>query len=167
MTAAQLLFRLPRANWSLQFSNAVLLTLSSHIQRRVWNKESVGQLFTRSLISDCIVVEIATVLKPTWAAWSRVRFDTDRAMVEREAMFKHGLHCIGLWHTHPEPFPEPSSEDRALAREHALAAQPQLSGLVFAIVGTLEGPLGLRVWIDDGQALLLAEAVQGEAQLKR
>lgn len=74
-------------------------------------------------------------------------------------MFEKGFHCIGLWHTHPEPEPQPSSEDRALAREHALAAKPQLSGLVFAIVGTLPMPSGLRVWVDDGGELLLADTV--------
>ncbi|WP_439669194.1 Mov34/MPN/PAD-1 family protein [Cupriavidus necator] len=159
MTSNHILFRLPRANWSLLFSDAALLTFDKHVQRRVWSKESVGQLFTRSLISDCIVVEVATVLKPTWAVWSRVQFDTARAMAEREAMFKQGLHSVGLWHTHPEPVPHPSIEDRALAREHALAAQPQLTGLVFAIVGTKGMPQSLRVWVDDGQELRLAEAV--------
>jgi proteasome lid subunit RPN8/RPN11 len=93
------------------------------------------------------------------AAWSRVRFDTKRAMQQREALIARGLHCIGLWHTHPEPMPQPSLEDRTVAREHALAAKPQLTGLVFVIVGTVPPPEGLRVWVDDGSELHEAAAL--------
>lgn len=46
-----------------------------------------------------------------------------------------------------------------LARDHSLAAKPQLSGLVFAILGTHLLPSGLRVWIEDGQLLQEAEAI--------
>lgn len=164
MMLPPLSLRLPQANWSLEFSSGTLQTFDKHVQRRAWSKETVGQLFTRSLVSDCIVIEMATVLKPTWAAWARVQFDTNRVMAEREAMFEQGLHCVGLWHTHPEPVPHPSREDRQLAREHALAAQPQLAGLVFAIVGTKMLPQGLRVWVDNGAELIPTEAVEGSAR---
>lgn len=43
---------------------------------------------------------------------------------------------MGLWHSHPEPAPTPSPERVELAQDHALAAKPNLTGLVFAIVGT-------------------------------
>jgi proteasome lid subunit RPN8/RPN11 len=160
MMLTPLSLRLPQATWSLEFSGDALQTFDKHVQRRAWSKETVGQLFTRSLVSDCIAIDVATVLKPKRAAWARVQFDTNRAMAEREAMFEQGLHCVGLWHTHPEPVPHPSSDDRQLAREHALAAQPQLAGLVFAIVGTKMLPQGLRVWIDDGAELRLTETVE-------
>ena len=72
--------------------------------------------------------------------------------------FENGLHCVGLWHSHPEPLPTPSDEDKALAREHALAASGQLVGLIFAITGTRPMPDSLRVWIDDGEVLRMANA---------
>jgi proteasome lid subunit RPN8/RPN11 len=159
MNAGALTYQLPHANWSLQFSDSTLRTLRGHVQRWRWSKESVGQIFTKDLTSDCVVVDRVTVLTPTWAAWSRVRFDTKRAMDEREALFEQGLHCIGLWHTHPEPMPTPSAEDRMLAREHALAARPQLSGIVFVIVGTCPPTAGLCVWVDDGRELYEALAL--------
>jgi proteasome lid subunit RPN8/RPN11 len=149
-------YRLPGATWSLRFSESALQTLLDRVQHLRTSKESVGQLFVRDLMQDPVVVEVATVLVPTRAAWARVTFDNDLAMTEREALFEKGLHCIGLWHTHPEPSPTPSTDDRMLAREHALAARPQLAGIVFVIVGTIPAAAGIRVWVDDGIALLAA-----------
>jgi proteasome lid subunit RPN8/RPN11 len=160
MTSGSLTYRLPCARWTLEFSALALRTLRLHVQHRPRSRESVGQLYSRELTSDRIQVELATVLTPTWAAWARVKFDTTGAAAERAARYKSGLHCVGLWHTHPEPLPHPSSDDRALAREHAVSARGQLNGLVFAIVGTLAMPSGLRVWVDDGEELQLAEHVE-------
>lgn len=152
-------YRLSHANWSLQFSASATAVLSKHVQGRLFSRETVGQLYTRNLVTNDIVIDVATVLPPVRAAWSSVSFDTQRAMTERETLFHDGLHCIGLWHTHPEPHPTPSSKDRVLARDHALAAKPQLSALVFAILGTALLPSGLRVWIDDGTDLQEADVV--------
>lgn len=163
MTASTLVYQLSGARWQLQFGENVLRTLRSHVQHKSSSRESVGQLYSRNLTSDCIVVEEATVLTPTWAAWTRVQFDPRRAATEREEKFKNGLHCLGLWHTHPEALPTPSAEDKALAREHALSAKGQLTGLVFAIVGTRSMPAGLRVWIDDGEVLRMAPSVSQNA----
>lgn len=164
MTASTLTYQLPGALWCLQFSAAALRTMRAHVQRKPGSRESVGQLYSRDLTSDCIVIEEATVLTPTWAAWARVQFDPRRAAAERETKFESGLHCVGLWHTHPEALPTPSPEDKVLAREHSQAAKGQLTGLVFAIVGTQAIPAGLRVWVDDGEGLHLAE--QFAAQVK-
>lgn len=159
MTASTLTYQLPGALWRLQFSVAALRTMRAHVQGKPGSRESVGQLYSRDLTSDRIVIEEATVLTPTWAAWARVQFDPRRAAVERAKKFESGLHCVGLWHTHPEALPDPSHDDKVLAREHALAAKGQLMGLVFAIVGTRHMPAGLRVWVDDGAALQTAELV--------
>ncbi|HSI49185.1 MAG TPA: Mov34/MPN/PAD-1 family protein [Ideonella sp.] len=157
MSSTQLTFRLPDAAWTLEFGAEVLRMFEECVQRHRWSKESVGQLFTRDLTSTHVLVEVSTLLKPTLATRARVRFDTRAATAEREAMFERGLHCVGLWHTHPEPAPQPSPEDRALARDHARAAKPQVSGVVFVIIGTLPIPAGLRVWVDNGLELRRAE----------
>ncbi|MBV8503383.1 MAG: Mov34/MPN/PAD-1 family protein [Paucibacter sp.] len=75
--------------------------------------------------------------------------------------FQLGLHCVGLWHTHPEPLPQPSPDDKALAREHAKSARGQWTGLILAIVVTRPMPAGLKVWVDDGEELWPAEPCQG------
>jgi proteasome lid subunit RPN8/RPN11 len=151
--ASRYVYRLPHARWSLLFCEAALQVFRDNAQRRIWSRESVGQLYSRDLTQQEVVVDVATRLKPTFSAWSRVRFDPDDALAEREKMFEQGLHCVGLWHTHPEPIPSPSGEDRELARDYAVAASSLLSGVIFVIVGTAPVPGGLGVWVDDTEFL--------------
>lgn len=149
-------YALDGASWSLEFSQAALEVFAKKAQKRILSKEAVGQLYTRDLTCTPVRVEAATLLKPSWARRAAVGFDTAKAKNERAQMFDNGLHCVGFWHTHPQQFPEPSEEDRQLARDHAVAAWPQLAGIVFVIVGTHAFPAGLRVWVDDGAKLRLA-----------
>jgi hypothetical protein len=164
MTASTSTYQLPGALWYLRFTAMALRTLHAHVQRKLCSRESVGQLYSRDLTTDCIVIEEATVLTPKWSARARVQFDPRRAAAERDKKFERGLHCVGLWHTHPEALPIPSPDDKVLAREHALSAKGQLTGLVFAIVGTQPIPAGLRVWVDDGEALHLAERLPSQVR---
>lgn len=78
-----------------------------HAQYSRPSKESVGQLFVRNLTRDAHPIEAATILTPTRDAYARVTFSTARAMDKRESFYSKGLHCIGPWHTHPEPSPVP------------------------------------------------------------
>lgn len=153
MTFVPVDYSMADASWMLRFSPAVLSVMTQYVQRGLWSRETVGQLYTKDLTSPVVIVERATVLVPSWASRFRVRIDNHQAMAEREAQFAEGYHCVGLWHTHPESLPTPSGLDRNLARDYALAARPQLAGLVFAILGTTYFPDGLRVWIDDGMLL--------------
>lgn len=150
MTTRPLTYRAQQATWSLEFTQAALSTLSANVQRGAWSRESVGQLYTRDFAPTCVKVELVTKLVPKWSAFARVQFDVDDAMRERERLFDEGLFCIGLWHSHPQRRPVPSSEDLELAANHGKAARHQLNGLVFAIVGTSPFPEGLGVWLHDG-----------------
>lgn len=152
-------FELPEANWKLEFAADAIRVMLSHAQAGVKSRESVGQLYTRDLTTQTVLVECATRLSPRLASWSRVQFDPKKAFDERQQLFKQGLHCIGLWHTHPESRPNPSREDRQLARNYAKAASQQVRGVVFVIVGTQPQPDGFRVWLDDGVELRIVDAV--------
>lgn len=147
-------FQLPGAAWRLRLEAEVLRELGRHAQRGLLSRESVGQLYAQDLTGKTVVVAKATRLKPSWAGWSRVRFDVQQAMREREQLFRDGWHCLGFWHTHPELDPMPSSEDRALAAEHARAALTLTNGMVFVIVGTRPLPSGLGVWCHTGSDLM-------------
>lgn len=151
-------FQLKGAHWSLDFAPAATSIMCANAQTKFASCEAVGQLYTRDLTSSSVVVEHATVLKPRRASRGRVQFDPKSAYAERAELFKQGLHCVGIWHTHPEPQPSPSGEDRRLARDYAIAAKPALSGIVFVIVGTQPLPNAFRVWVDNGEELHIAKA---------
>ncbi|WP_081054785.1 Mov34/MPN/PAD-1 family protein [Burkholderia vietnamiensis] len=147
-------FALPRAEWELVLEDGVLRTLYSCVQNGRRCTESVGQLYSPSLSSPEVIVRIATVLKPKSASRASVVIDRACADAERSTMFEAGMHCIGLWHTHPEPYPYPSSADLKLADDDAQAAGVAgLAGIVFIIVGTAAFPKGLYVGIHDGTTI--------------
>lgn len=152
-------YKLPQAAWQLSFTPEALRFLRKHAQVGRFSRESVGQLYSKDLAATTVEVSMATCLTPTLARWARVRFDVAQAMRERERLFEQGWHCLGFWHTHPEPAPSPSSEDRAMARDHARAALSVTNGMIFAIVGTLPLPAGLRVWCDNGIGLIAMDSV--------
>jgi len=147
-------FQLEGASWTMEFAPEAVSVMCTNAQTKVTSSEAVGQLYARDLTGSSVIVEHATVLKPRRASHGRVQFDPKAAYAERTELFKRGLHCVGIWHTHPEPHPSPSKEDRGLARDYAVAARPTLSGIVFVIVGTLPPPNAFKVWVDNGQELL-------------
>lgn len=155
-------FQLPGATWSLQFTREVVDFLGSHAQRHSFAPESVGQLYSRDLTAPVIVIERATKLKAKSATRVKVKFDPEEAYAERKVLFESGLHCVGLWHTHPEPTPSPSGVDKRLARDYALSAKGYVTGIVFAIAGNRPLPDGLRIWVDDGNNLMPVNGIDGQ-----
>jgi proteasome lid subunit RPN8/RPN11 len=152
-------FQLAGASWTLEFMAQAISVMCANAQTKATSCEAVGQLYTRDLTGSAVLVEHASILKPRRASRGRVQFDPKVAYAERIELFKRGLHCVGLWHTHPEFHPSPSGEDRRLARGYAIAAKPALTGIVFVIVGTQPMPNAIRVWVDTGEELQLATVV--------
>ena len=145
----------------MEFGLQATAVMQAYAQTHAGLCESVGQLYSRDLTGHHLLIEHATCLPPRRASRGRVQFDPKSALAERKLLFRQGLHCVGLWHTHPEPYPDPSEEDRTLARDYAAAAKPVLTGIVFVIVGTLQPPNAFRVWIADGEILLTAHQKYG------
>lgn len=144
------------ADWTLAFAAAALREIGAHAQTKPLSKESVGQLYCQDLTAGSIVIELATTLPQSHASYSSVQFNRDAAAAERAELFNDGWHCVGLWHSHPEAYPRPSSTDALLAADHARAAATHLNGLLFAILGTRPVPDGLAVWVHDGSRFLQA-----------
>ncbi|WP_084402515.1 Mov34/MPN/PAD-1 family protein [Cupriavidus sp. amp6] len=149
-------FRIPGASWQIVFSDEALGVLDTHRQRRTNSRESVGQIYTADLTQCDVVVQLATVLEPMTASIHSVAFSPEAARREREVLFERGLHCIGLWHSHPQRYPTPSGLDLQLAADHARAARGHITGILFAIVGTAAFPEGLFVGVHDSERLLRA-----------
>lgn len=151
MARPRRVYALGGAHWCVSVESEVLDLFERYRQRHWWSSERVGQLFSTDLTGSNIQVSHATVLEPKRASFARVSMDLVSASREREALLAEGLHCVGLWHTHPEPCPRPSGLDERLAADHARAALSLLNGLLFVIVGNRAGPDDLFVAVHDGQ----------------
>lgn len=146
-------FRLVPGAGCLKFASNVLSLFEENVQRGYGRNETVGQLYARELTTTDIVIEHATVLPPVSASPTGVRFSTYQAFDERAKLFEIGLHCVGLWHTHPVSTPKPSMKDELLAANYARAAAKDLPGVVFVILGTKPFPRGIGVWFHDQKSL--------------
>ncbi|MBY0504419.1 MAG: Mov34/MPN/PAD-1 family protein [Bryobacteraceae bacterium] len=125
--------------------------MNSHRQKKWRQPETVGQLFSPDLTSPTVHISEASVLTRVRASRTSVTFDPDEAVEQRNSKLGEGLHCIGLWHTHPEAAPRPSGTDERLAADHAGAAASILNGLCFVIVGTGTSSENWYVGIHDGK----------------
>lgn len=150
------LYRIPGASWCLELSPRTTTYLAGQAQRHWWSKESVGQLYTKDMTGDVLRVDVVTKLHAKWASHTGVRLDVAKVNDERALLFKRGLHCLGFWHSHPEPVPTPSPEDIAMAADHAKSSLNVFAGILFVIVGTADAPSGFGVWIHDGREMLQA-----------
>lgn len=120
--------------------------LLAHVQKRYWQREAGGVLLGRHLLdSDDVVVDEITSPQ---SSDRRSRFSFFRSKKhehiarQRWLAEAHTMAYLGLWHTHPEDSPTPSSIDR----EDWLQAvnNDTFDGmqLFFPIVGRKE----IRVW---------------------
>ncbi|MGW8304719.1 MAG: Mov34/MPN/PAD-1 family protein [Achromobacter pulmonis] len=159
MNRGTLVYALPGASWSLVFPPDALEVLRTNAQVGRRSKEAAGQIYARNLSAPLVTIEAVTKLKPRNSWFAGVKIDITAVDSERAAMFSHGLHCLGFWHSHPEPIPKPSHSDRILAANHARASSNEFTALVFIIVGTAVFPDGLGVWVHDGNRLHRADLV--------
>ena len=130
----------------------VLEHVAQHRQWRFWQAEAGGQLFARLDDGD-IVIAKATGPRPTDRR-GRTHYRPDKAAEQREIDARHtqGLHFVGDWHTHPQPYPDPSGSDLASIADAVRRSRHNLNGFVLLVVGTLDPPAGLHVSVHDGEA---------------
>jgi integrative and conjugative element protein (TIGR02256 family) len=128
---------------------AVLQHFALHRQIRWYQKEAGGQLFAEFKGHDVVVT------KATGPRWSDKRtrhtYEPNRRAEQREIerFHKAGLHFVGDWHTHAEPFPELSPVDRASMQEAFRKSRHALNAFIMVIVGQVEAPGGLYVAVCD------------------
>lgn len=117
-----------------------------YAQRRWWHREAGGALLGRHLLdsNDIVVDEVTTPQQRDM----RSRFGFFRSQQhgevarERWAEEQMSIAYLGLWHTHPEPYPTPSDTDK---RDWLKAVKTDMfegDRLFFPIVGTNL----IRVW---------------------
>jgi len=141
----KLVFRVTKKQRLIITSQAVEQLLA-YVQRKWWQREAGGVLLGRHLIdSDDAVVDEITFPQ---SSDRRTRFSFFRSRkhehIARERWLAEAntLAYLGLWHTHPEDSPTPSSVDRQDWQK--AVTQDTFDGprLFFLIVGRCE----IRVW---------------------
>lgn len=118
----------------------------AYAQHHWWNCEAGGVLLGRHLLDshDVVVDEVSTPQKSD----RRSKFSFFRSSKhehlarQRWAEQERTLAYLGLWHTHPEPDPNPSSVDRHDWQQAVSGDTFEGDCLFFPIVGTER----IRVW---------------------
>lgn len=133
-----LTFQQPRGG-RVVLSAAAHDVMIEHRQRRWWSKEAGGVLLGRHLLeSGDLAVDEVTVPQTTDIC-TRTSFFRSAAHQALALAKWHasGGTCghLGLWHTHPEPVPTPSSIDLSDWRNALVADRFEGASLLFVIVG--------------------------------
>lgn len=151
--------RIGLSGQSLTLDDSVLCHFKRYRQVNRWNREAGGQLFAKINGGDIVVEEISGPRRTDKR--SRFSYHPDRKaeQAEIDLQFSRGLHYVGDWHTHPEAFPRPSSEDVHSMRQCVRKSRHRLNSFLLVIVGTAEIPDSLHVSLHSGSdiAVLLGE----------
>lgn len=131
----------------LVFKAPVIERFLRYRQLKWWSLEAGGQLFARFVVPDIIVEEATGPRRTDWR--TRCSYRPNRRAEQKEIISRHarGLHFVGDWHTHPEPVPTPSFEDKTSMSEIVDRSRHGLNGFVMVVVGQKNFPDGLFVSI--------------------
>lgn len=142
---AQLEYRIPGSKQRLIFSQVVLEWFVRHRQKRSTDTEVGGQLFAEITV-DNVIIRVATG-PYRCDRMRRNQFQPDISQERKDIVkiFKKGLHYVGNWHTHPEPYPSPSGNDTNSMAEYFNQSKHELNNFVLVIIGTSTFPAGLWV----------------------
>ncbi|MFX1803066.1 Mov34/MPN/PAD-1 family protein [Paraburkholderia sp. A1RO-5] len=127
----------------VELADQVLETLNRHRQLDSLSREAGGQLFAR-FGADRMRILRAT--EPTLRSRrGRTYFWPSRREEQREieSLYAEGLHYVGDWHSHPEPYPEPSPDDIDKIEGIYAKSKHDLNCILMLIVGTSEDTEGL------------------------
>jgi integrative and conjugative element protein (TIGR02256 family) len=141
----------------VELSDDVLNMLYRHRQQNATSSEAGGQLFGRFYADRMVIVRASE--PSAKSRRGRTFFWPSRRDEQKEisALFADGLHYVGDWHSHPEPFPEPSSVDINKMQAIYSESQHELNCMVMLIVGTSESDSG--VWLGSVSAEGVKSAV--------
>ncbi|MDN7894378.1 Mov34/MPN/PAD-1 family protein [Burkholderia cepacia] len=122
----------------------------ARVQRHRRSKEAGGELFSVAPESGSLVIDVATGPHPSDCR-GRYSFqpDVEAATAERLAQFARNRHVVGLWHTHPEPFPSPSGRDRETTAKYYAGLADERDRYLMVILGDRGDPPVMTVWVLD------------------
>lgn len=146
-----LVYRLEAGGPSVVLTDDAIAAMNRHRQRSIKDKEAGGQLFAIFEGHDAIIVE-ATEPKALDKR-SRYGFIPSQWLQRQEikSKYKQGKHFVGDWHTHPQPVPSPSGDDKESMVDCFCKSRHELEAFLMVIVGTADPPDNLYVCLVDGR----------------
>lgn len=148
-------FRLADSGQSLTISDVALQHFSNCRQRKIWSREAGGQLFAEITGVDIVITAVTGPRKSDWRSRFSYRPDRRLEQAEIDQQFASGLHYVGDWHTHPQPYARPSGEDLRSMSECVRQSRHPLNSFVLIIVGTADVPASLHISLHTGSKVLV------------
>jgi proteasome lid subunit RPN8/RPN11 len=130
------------------FTDQALLHMYAHAQRRPWQKEAGGEIFSLEPNASGLVIHTARGPNPgdyrRRCAWNPDTRASDR---DRQIEYTQNRHAVGLWHTHPETLPSPSGRDHVTTCEYLDSFGGDRSRYLMVIIGNQGRIPGMAVWV--------------------
>ena len=122
----------------IEFSANVIQHFKENVQlpQNKKSREAGGQLFSPN--PNEAYVYINTITGPNISdkrskySWKP---DTNIMSSDRDNFFKDGMFVVGLWHTHPERYPQSSSQDKVTCLKHLNLLDQSYQGILLITVG--------------------------------
>ncbi|WP_409525661.1 Mov34/MPN/PAD-1 family protein [Nitrincola sp. MINF-07-Sa-05] len=129
------------------FTERALQHMYAYAQRRFWQKEAGGEIFSSEPDSCGLIVSAATGPNPSDYR-SRYSWNPDihASYENRQFEYTQNKHAVGLWHTHPERSPSPSGLDRKTTSEYLDSFRGERSCYLMAIIGNHGSIPAMVVW---------------------
>jgi proteasome lid subunit RPN8/RPN11 len=131
----------------VMFTPRALEHMYSHAQRTAFAKEAGGELFSRVITAQRLIIDSASG-PHLGDKRGRHSFlpDVAAGTEERLRQFELGLHAVGLWHTHPERVPKPSTLDKRTTKEYLEAFDGERDRYFSVILGNCGNHPVMTVW---------------------
>jgi len=129
------------------FTESVLSHMYSHAQRKMFQTEAGGEIYSRTpYYSSLVVDDVAGPHPRDRRRRSSFNPDIEATTQARHAKYEQGRHAVGLWHTHPERQPTPSGMDRRTTEDYLRAFTSDRERYLTVIIGNRGAVPAMTVW---------------------
>lgn len=129
------------------FGADVLSHFYQYAQRRFYQTEAGGEIFSKVLDRHCLIIQLAAGPYPKDnRTRSSLVPDAVATVRTRQSFYQKGFHSVGLWHTHPERVPKPSNIDQQTTREYLDTFEGDRQRFFQVIVGNHGDIPNLCLW---------------------
>lgn len=116
-------------------------------QRKLTQTEAGGEIYSTTPYSPRLVIDGVTgPHRKDRRTRNSYNPDVKATTKARHNEFARGRHAVGLWHTHPEPIPFPSGQDRKTTEQYLKAFGDERGRYLSIIIGNHGEVPEMTVW---------------------